>query len=62
MGGNYIDQGYQIPWFTTKHYKTPQDIPQVAIEILTALVVGEIKIRYKGRKIFRTDKQTAKRI
>lgn len=51
MGRNCVGHGYQVPLFITRHYKTVQDSPLVAIEILIALVVGEIKTRYKGRKI-----------
>lgn len=52
MGGNYVDQGYQVPSFITRHFKITQDTPQAAVEILIASVVGKINIRYKGTKIF----------
>lgn len=52
MGGNFVDQGYQVPSSITRLYKITQDTPQAAVEILIVLVVGKINIRYKGRKIF----------
>lgn len=42
MRGNYVDQGYQVPSFITRHWKITQDTPQVAIEILIASLVGKV--------------------
>lgn len=52
MGENSVDQGNQVPLSITRFYKITHDTPQAAVEILIALVVGKINIRYKGRKIF----------
>lgn len=62
MGGNYVDQGYQVPSFITRHFKITQDTPQAAVEILIASVVGKINIRYKGTKIFWNSQANGKKI
>lgn len=62
MGGNYVDQGYQVPSFITRHFKITQDTPQATVEILIASVVGKINIRYKGIIIFRNSQANGKKI
>ena len=60
MGGNSVDQGYQVPSSITRLYNITEDTPQAALVMLIALVIGKINIRYKGTKILSNSQANCK--